>query len=72
MTVDQLIRHLCEAKEIWPEIGAMPVTFNGDPMDLAIPCNPEGQGPVTDAETPVGGIDLTHSGLTAEAFRRHF
>lgn len=71
MRVDKLISDLQSCVEIWPEIADMQVTIEGAFFDLVIPCNPNGQGPVTDAGDAVGGIDLSYSGLTADDFQRH-
>ena len=71
MTVNQLIEQLQGCLEIWPEIADMRVTAEGRDFDLVIPCNPDGLGPVTDAGDPVGGVDLSDSGLTASDFERH-
>ena len=69
-TID-LINQLKFCVDLWPEIADMHVTAEGRAFDLVIPCNPQGLGPVTDAGDPVGGIDLSSSGLTAADFERH-
>lgn len=71
MTTSDLIRQLQDLVEIWPQIAEMQVTCEGASFDMAIPCNPDGMGPVTEPEDPVGGVDLSDSGLTANDFYRH-